>query len=80
MLEDMLRACALDLEGKWDEHLPLVEFAYNSSYQVTIGMPPYETLYGWKCRSLLHWDEMGEKAVVGPNLVVDAVEKVKGIR
>ena len=65
MLEDMLRACVLDFEGKWDEHLPLVEFAYNNSYQATIGMPPYEVLYGWKCRSPLHWDEVGEKAVVG---------------
>ena len=31
-LEDMLRACALDLKGSWEEHLPLVEFAYNNSY------------------------------------------------
>ena len=80
MLEDMLRAYALDLEGKWDEHLPLVEFVYNNSYQATIGMPPYEALYGRKCRSPLYWDEVGEKAVVGPDLVADAVEKVKGIR
>ncbi len=42
-LEDMLWACALDFGGKWDEHLPLVEFAYNNSYQATIGMPPYAT-------------------------------------
>ena len=26
-LEDMLRACVLDLKGGWEEHLPLVEFA-----------------------------------------------------
>ena len=26
-LEDMLRACALDSRGSWDEQLPLVEFA-----------------------------------------------------
>ena len=31
-LEDMLRACALDLKGRWEEHLPLVEVAYNNSY------------------------------------------------
>ena len=79
-LEDMLRACALDLEGKWDEHLPLVEFAYNNSYQATIGMPPYEALYGRKCRSPLHWDEVGERALVGPDLVLEAVEKIQGIR
>ena len=36
ILEDMLRACVLDLQGSWEEHLPLVEFAYNNSYQATI--------------------------------------------
>ena len=32
MLEDMLRACVLDLKGSWEEHFPLVKFAYNNSY------------------------------------------------
>ncbi|KAL0551328.1 hypothetical protein IC582_010414 [Cucumis melo] len=31
-LEDMLRACVLQLKGSWDTHLPLMEFAYNNSY------------------------------------------------
>ena len=35
-LEDMLRTCILDLKGSWEEHLPLVEFAYNNSYQASI--------------------------------------------
>ena len=47
-LEDMLRAYALDFGGRWDEHLYLVEFAYNNSYQATIQMAPFEALYGWK--------------------------------
>ena len=45
-LEDMLHACFLDLKGSWEEHLPLVEFAYNNSYQVSIQMAHYEALYG----------------------------------
>ena len=36
ILEDMLWACVLDLKGSWEEHLPLVEFAYNNSYQASI--------------------------------------------
>ncbi|KAI5355522.1 hypothetical protein L3X38_008417 [Prunus dulcis] len=32
-LEDMLRACALQFRNDWDEKLPLMEFAYNNSYQ-----------------------------------------------
>ena len=46
ILEDMLRACVLDHKGSWDEHLPLVKFTYNNSYQASIQMVPYETLYG----------------------------------
>ena len=47
-LEDMLRACVLDFGGSWDEHLALIEFAYNNSYQSSIQMAPYEALYGRK--------------------------------
>ena len=46
VLEDMLRACVLDHKGSWEEHLPLVEFFHNNSYQVSIQMTPYEALYG----------------------------------
>ena len=42
ILEDMLRACVLDLKGGWEEHLHLVEFAYNNSYLASIQMAPYE--------------------------------------
>ena len=59
-LEDMLRGCAIDIQGSWSKYLPLVEFAYNNSYQATISMAPYEALYGKKCRSHIHWDEIGE--------------------
>ena len=51
VLEDMLQACVLNHKGRWDEHLPLVEFSYNNSYQVSIQMASYEVLYGRPCRS-----------------------------
>ena len=51
VLEDMLRACILDLKGRWEEQLPLVEFTYNNSYQESIQMAPYEALYERPCRS-----------------------------
>ena len=40
VLEDMLRVCVLDHKGSLEEHLPLVEFAYKNSYQVSIQMAP----------------------------------------
>ena len=51
VLEDLLRACALDLKGNWDDYLPLVEFSYNNSFQASIDMAPFERLYGRRCRS-----------------------------
>ena len=39
-LEDMLRDCALDFKRSWDDHLPLIEFAYNNSFHSSIGMAP----------------------------------------
>ena len=57
VLEDMLRACVLNHKGSWEEHLPLVEFAYNNSYQVSMQMAPYKALYGRPCRSPICWTD-----------------------
>ncbi|WVZ94000.1 hypothetical protein U9M48_039944 [Paspalum notatum var. saurae] len=54
ILEDMLRACALTYSTKWDECLPLAEFAYNNSYQKSLDMAPFEALYGRRCRTPLN--------------------------
>ena len=56
--------------------MPLVEFAYNNSYQESIQMAPYEALYGRPCRSLLCWTEVGESSITGPDMIRDTSEKV----
>ena len=76
MLEDMLRACILDHKGSWEEHLPLVEFAYNNSYQASIHMASYEALYGRPCRSPLCWTEVGESSITNLDLIRNTSEKV----
>ena len=80
VLEDMPRACVLDHKGSWEEYLPLVEFAYNNSYQASIQMAPYEALYGRPCRSPLCWTEVRESFITGPDLIRDTSEKVSLIR
>ena len=79
-LEDMLLACVLDLKGRWEEHLSLVEFAYNNSYEASIQMEPYEALYGRPCRSPVCWTNVGERTSTGPNLVKDTSKKVELIQ
>nr|ABA97341.1 retrotransposon protein, putative, Ty3-gypsy subclass [Oryza sativa Japonica Group] len=80
ILEDMLRACALDFGGSWDKNLPYAEFSYNNSYQASLQMAPYEALYGQKCRTPLLWDQTGERQVFGTDILREAEEKVKIIQ
>ena len=37
-------------------------------------------LYGRKCRSPIHWDEMGERKYLGPESVQEAAEAIEKIR
>ena len=70
----------IDYESSWDRHIPLVEFVYNNSFQSSIGMAPYEALYGRKCRTPLCWTKLSEKKLIGPDLIQETEEKVKMIR
>ena len=76
----MLQACVMDHKGSWEEHLPLVEFAYNNSYQASIQMAPYEALYGRPCQSPICWTEVGKSSIIGLDLIRDTSEKVSLIR
>ena len=80
MLEDMLRGCVLDFSGSWDRYIPLMEFAYNNSYRSSIGMTPYEALYGRRYRTPMCWIELNEHKIIGPCLVKDKEEKVQIIQ
>ena len=77
MLEDMLRGCVI---GSWDRYILLMEFAYSNSYQSSIGMAPYEALYGWRCRTPICWTELNEYKMIGLDTVKDIKEKVQVIR
>ena len=80
VVEDMLRACMLDFKGNWSNHLLLVEFTYNNIYHASIGMTPYEALYGRPCRSLTCWLEASESSLFGPKIVWETTEKIQLIQ
>ena len=60
VLEVMLRACVIDFGARWDQHLPLAEFAYYNSYHSSIKMAPFEALYGRRCMSPIGWFDSAE--------------------
>ncbi|XP_070017437.1 uncharacterized protein [Nicotiana sylvestris] len=78
-----LEVCLADSSeggGSWDDHLPLLEFAYNNIFHASIQMAPFEALYGRRCRSPIGWFEVGEAELIGPDLMYQAMEKVKIIK
>jgi hypothetical protein len=76
----MLRACVILSKGSWGKCLPLAKFAYNNSYQESIKMAPFESLYGHKCRTPLNWVEAGERRYYGIDFVEQAEEQVRTIK
>jgi hypothetical protein len=43
-------------------------------------MAPFEAIYGRRCQTPLSWSETGERQIFGPDLVVEAEDKVKVIQ
>ena len=70
----------MEFKGSWDTRLPLIKFAYNNSYQASIEMALYEALYGRKCRTPVCWDEVGEKRLIGPEIVQVTTDKINMIQ
>jgi len=64
----------------WDHNLPLVVFAYNNSYHSSIGMAPYEALYGRRCRSPICWNEVRERKLSKIELIDQTQEIICKVR
>ena len=70
----------MDQQKHWEEYLPLVEFAYNNSYQSSIKMASFEFLYGRLCRTPLSWDHLEDRVLIGPELIQEMEEQMTTIR
>jgi hypothetical protein len=80
ILEDMLRACALQDKLGWEKRLQYAEFSYKNSYQASLKMSPFQALYGRNCQTPLRWDKPGERQVFGPDILLEAEENLRMVR
>jgi hypothetical protein len=80
ILEDMLRACALQYGRSWDKSLSYTMFSYNNSYQESLKMAPFEMLYDRRCRTPLFWNETREWKVFGPDILQEIEKQVRMVR
>nr|GEU71727.1 hypothetical protein [Tanacetum cinerariifolium] len=64
---DMSTAYHPETEGQSDRTIQLSKTCY---------VAPYETLYGWKCRSPVCWAEVGEAQLTGPEMIQATTKKI----
>ena len=60
--------------------MPLIEFVYNNNFYASVGMAPCEALYKRKYRTPVYQDEVGERKLIGLEIVQLTTDKVQLIR
>jgi hypothetical protein len=60
--------------------MPYAEFSYNKSYQESLKMALFDMLYGLRCRTLLFWNETGDRKVFGPDILEEAEKQVRMVK
>ena len=80
VLEDMLRMYVRDHPKKWEDYLPLVEFAYNNHYQASTKLSPFEILYGRKCNTPNSLSNLVDRFMLGLDLLKELELIVKQVQ
>jgi hypothetical protein len=80
ILEDMLRMHVMHQPKKWEDYLPLVEFAYNNGYQESLKMSPFEVLYGRPCNTPVSWSNPMNRVTIGPDMLKEMEQQVTQIK
>ncbi|MCO5612609.1 hypothetical protein L7F22_066878 [Adiantum nelumboides] len=80
VIEDILRAYCLEEPRKWVQHLPLVEYAYNSFNHRSKGMSPFKALYGQECIAPLNFSDPTIKVEASKKMLDEMDVQTKAIR
>jgi len=76
----MLHMFAMQQPQKWEDYLHLVEFSYNNGHHESLGMSPFEVLYGRKWRVPIDWNNPVNNLALGPDMLAEMEETVKKVR
>ena len=66
----------MDRQTHWEDYLYLVEFSYKNGYHSSIGMTPFQALYGRPYHTPLSWDNVEDQILLGPKMLYDMEQQV----
>jgi hypothetical protein len=72
----MLRMHVMNQPKKWEDYLPLVEFAYNNGYQESLKRIPFEALYGRQCNIPISWNNPVDRVTISPYILKEMEQQV----
>ena len=70
----------MDKPSKWEDYLHLVAFAYNNGQQASLGMSPYESLYGRRWETPVAWDNPVNRFMITLELLKEMEQEVVKIK
>jgi hypothetical protein len=80
ILKDMLRMHVMHQLKKWEDYLPLVEFAYNNGYHESLKMIPFKALYGRQCKILISWSNPVDRITIRLDMLKEMEQQVIQIK
>jgi hypothetical protein len=80
ILDDMLRACALNMGVVGIKVCHTQSLLITTATKTSLKMAPFEALYGRKCRTPLYWNQTEECQLFGPDIIKEAKRQVQIIR
>ena len=80
ILEDMLMVYVMHHQRKWEEYLPLVEFAYNKGYQGSLKMSSFKALYGLSCNNPISQSDLMNRVLIGPDMLAEVEQEIQVIK
>jgi hypothetical protein len=76
VLEFMLKMYVMHQPKKWEDYLPLVEFAYNNGYKESLKKSPFEALYGRQCNIPINYNNLVDRVTIGPDMLQEMEQQV----
>ena len=80
VLEDMLCMFVIQQPHKWEDYLHLMEFSYNNGHHESLGVSPFEVLYGRKWRVPMDTNNPVNKLELGLDMLPEMEEAIKKVQ
>ena len=71
-----MRKYFMHQQWKWEEYLPLVEFAYNNCYHESLMMSLFEEINGKNHNTPINWSDLVNMVLIGLDMLAEMEKEI----